>query len=293
MKWFRLWHDMIDNPKIQNLPNKLFKAYINTLCIASLNDPRGSLPNLTKYAFKLRVKPGEAKKILEELENLRLISNANSIFFVHDWDEHQKNSDDIAVRVQRHREKSNVTGNVTETENVTETSLNNKDKERRGEEKEEKRREEKNPPTPRQRGKDESDSLFDTLFWPRYPNKESKQAARVAWKKINPDEDLVNTILKAIDLQTQVKEIKILSGAFCPEWPHPATWLNGRRWEDEVNTTPTFNAGGKNGKQHKLSSSEIIAKQRTQTLINRSKNAALDASKDGRVLSGVEYSVER
>lgn len=247
MKWFRLWHDMIDNPKIQNLPNKLFKAYINTLCIASANDPRGSLPNLTKYAFKMRVKPGEAKKILEELENLRLVSNANSIFFIHDWDEHQKNSDDIAVRVQRHREKSNVTGSVTETENVTETPLNNKDKERRGEEKEEERREEKNPPTPRKREGGLCGSAFDEVFWPNYPVKKSKEDARKAWLKLNPNDELIATMLKAIKNQAKEKEALNSVNAFCSPWPNPATWLNGRRWEDEINATPIFNAGGYNG----------------------------------------------
>jgi hypothetical protein len=56
--------------------------------------------------------------------------------------------------------------------------------------------------------------------------------------------------------------------------------------------TSTFNAGGNNGKQHKLSSSDILDRMHRQTAINQSKNAALDASETGRILSGVEYSVE-
>lgn len=157
MKWFRLWHDMIDNPKIQSLSTRLFKAYINTLCIASSNDPRGTLPELQKYAFKMRVKPSEAQKILDELENFSLIFNQDSKIFIHDWDEHQKNSDNISVRVQRHREKSNVTGNVTETEDETKTPLYIDTEERR----EEKRQEEINPHNPRKRGKSEKPNEFD------------------------------------------------------------------------------------------------------------------------------------
>jgi len=47
-------------------------------------------------------------------------------------------------------------------------------------------------------------------------------------------ETLVPTLLDAIDKQIKVKETKKAKGEFTPEWPHGATWLNGRRWEDEI-----------------------------------------------------------
>lgn len=74
-----------------------------------------------------------------------------------------------------------------------------------------------------------SASSFD-LFWSAYPKKVAKRAAQNVFERLNPDETLLNEILKAI------------SDARCNEnWisengryiPYPATWLNARRWEDE------------------------------------------------------------
>lgn len=45
---------------------------------------------------------------------------------------------------------------------------------------------------------------------------------------------LLPTILNAIAKQKQAKETAKANGEFFPEWLYPATWLNGRRWEDEV-----------------------------------------------------------
>ncbi len=45
---------------------------------------------------------------------------------------------------------------------------------------------------------------------------------------------LLPTLLDAIEEQRQAKERAKGKGEFVPEWPYAATWLNGRRWEDEV-----------------------------------------------------------
>lgn len=72
------------------------------------------------------------------------------------------------------------------------------------------------------------DRAFDT-FWAVYPRKEGKQAARKAFAKLAPDDQLLNTMLTAIQKQKQTDQWSD------PRYiPHPATWLNGRRWEDEV-----------------------------------------------------------
>jgi len=72
-------------------------------------------------------------------------------------------------------------------------------------------------------------------FWQVYPKREAKQAAIKAWQKLNPDSSLVTKILFAIDAQKKHKENLKQSNAFTPEWPYPATWLNGHRWDDEIN----------------------------------------------------------
>lgn len=72
-----------------------------------------------------------------------------------------------------------------------------------------------------------------TEFWATYPRKVSKPDAERAWAKAT----------KAAD------PAEIIAGltAYLPKWanteakfiPHPATWLNGHRWTDELDATPT------------------------------------------------------
>ena len=75
-----------------------------------------------------------------------------------------------------------------------------------------------------------SELLFDE-FWKLYPRKESKQQARKAWAKLNPDQAQFSLIANALEYRSQTKEWLAEGGRYIP---HPATWLNGRRWEDEL-----------------------------------------------------------
>lgn len=67
-------------------------------------------------------------------------------------------------------------------------------------------------------------------FWAIYPNRKAKQDALKAWSKLKPDEQMQASILKAVREQSQGEDWRKEGGRFVP---HPATWLNGRRWEDE------------------------------------------------------------
>ncbi len=76
---------------------------------------------------------------------------------------------------------------------------------------------------------------FDT-FWKMYPKKVGKGAAEKAFKKYKPDDALLNTMLKAIEIQLQSEQWKKDCGQYIP---NPATWLNQKRWEDEPDTGAT------------------------------------------------------
>lgn len=71
---------------------------------------------------------------------------------------------------------------------------------------------------------------FD-IFWEAYPKKLDKRRALTAWLKLEPDDGILQEILPAIEQQSKSHEWIRESGRFIP---YPATWLNGRRWEDEV-----------------------------------------------------------
>jgi hypothetical protein len=96
----------------------------------------------------------------------------------------------------------------------------------------EKRREEKStedPPTPRKPpGERLPDGFAD--FWAAYPRKEAKGRAVRAWQKIHPTAELRARMLEAVGRQKRSAKWLEENGRFIP---HPATWLNDRRWEDE------------------------------------------------------------
>lgn len=81
-------------------------------------------------------------------------------------------------------------------------------------------------------GKDDAsrDALFDT-FWKAYPRKVGKDEARKAFDKRKPTPELLNAILAAIEVQRQTLDWQKDGGQFIP---HPATWLNQGRWQDEI-----------------------------------------------------------
>lgn len=71
---------------------------------------------------------------------------------------------------------------------------------------------------------------FET-FWSAYPRKVAKPNALKAFEKIQPDESLLNKMLKAIESAKTSHQWTKDGGQFIP---HPATWLNAQRWADEV-----------------------------------------------------------
>ena len=68
-------------------------------------------------------------------------------------------------------------------------------------------------------------------FWSAYPKKTAKKDAFKAWAKLKPDEDLTEKILSALEKHKKSDQWLKDNGQFIP---YPATWLNGRRWEDEM-----------------------------------------------------------
>ena len=85
--------------------------------------------------------------------------------------------------------------------------------------------------------KTDCSDLFNQ-FWDSYPKHIAKQSAVKAFEKLKPDEKLLEAMLKAIAMQKESKQWEKDGGAFIP---YPATWLNQRRWEDELPQVETDN----------------------------------------------------
>lgn len=78
---------------------------------------------------------------------------------------------------------------------------------------------------------------YDTIkfeeFWKMYPNKKAKVVAKKAWAKITDIDTIFTVIMSALDAHKKTEQWTKSGGKFIP---HPATWLNQRRWEDELET---------------------------------------------------------
>lgn len=75
-------------------------------------------------------------------------------------------------------------------------------------------------------------SLGFFKFYSKYPKKQSKEDARKAFSKLNPNDELLEQIVRAVEIQSKTDAWTKDDGKFVPL---PATWIRGRRWEDEVN----------------------------------------------------------
>lgn len=86
-----------------------------------------------------------------------------------------------------------------------------------------------NTPSPRKPKRDEETPEF-IAFYKAYPRHISRADAWRAWKSIDPSEDLVATIMAAVEAQ------KKNTYANTPQKfiPYPATWLRAAKWEDEI-----------------------------------------------------------
>lgn len=107
MQWFRFYDEVLDDPKVQQLPAPLFRYWANLLCLANKGTPRGAVPNdMQHVAYKLRVSPTRAEVILRDLESRGLFKlNGSGQWEPHNWCGRQRKSDNVAERVASHRAK--------------------------------------------------------------------------------------------------------------------------------------------------------------------------------------------
>lgn len=82
------------------------------------------------------------------------------------------------------------------------------------------------PPKPPKGG----ESVAFAQFWQAYPRRVGKGQALKAWERIPDAHDLLPRMLAVIAAWSQSEGWTKDGGRFIP---HPATWLNGKRWEDD------------------------------------------------------------
>jgi len=114
--WLRMYTEVLSDPKVQTLPDSLFKAWINLLIIAKLNNQKGKLPeSIHSMAFSLHLTDEKLTKYLKILTDTGLIDNG----VMHGWEKRQYESDNDPTnnaRQKRYREQhSNALHNASIT----------------------------------------------------------------------------------------------------------------------------------------------------------------------------------
>lgn len=124
-RWFRLYDEVLDDPKVQCLDGETFKGWINIMALASRNS--GRLPTISHIAFALRISEDATRTLVERLLNGGLLDRASGgvdgyTYAPHAWSKRQYKSDNSSDRVKRYRQRSKP---VTETPPETDTETDN------------------------------------------------------------------------------------------------------------------------------------------------------------------------
>ena len=82
-------------------------------------------------------------------------------------------------------------------------------------------------------GEKTASSDFD-VFWSGYPRKVGKTKAQRVWVRLSKADRVA--ALRALPEHVSLWRVRQVAAEFIP---HPTSWLNGRRWEDELLPTQT------------------------------------------------------
>jgi hypothetical protein len=121
LKWFRMWVDAVDNPKLRLLAFEDRWHFVALCCLkrSGLLDKHDDPNRDRMIAVKLGVQARELDEIARRLLDVRLIDETMTPI---GWDDRQFQSDTSTERVKRFRERCrNVSETHSETETETET----------------------------------------------------------------------------------------------------------------------------------------------------------------------------
>lgn len=93
---------------------------------------------------------------------------------------------------------------------------------------------------------------FD-VFYKAYPRKVSKGQAINTWLKLKPSEELLDKMLEALKWQVKLKNWQNKTYI-----PHPSTWLNAMKWEDEKDLSLLVGHGNDSGDLTKRQEEELL-----------------------------------
>lgn len=83
-RWFRFHAEAINDPKVQRLEPRLFKTWVNLLCLACQHE--GKLPKIPDIAFAMRREVSAVESDLRALGNADFLDVEHGVLRPHNWD---------------------------------------------------------------------------------------------------------------------------------------------------------------------------------------------------------------
>ena len=125
--WIKLYHEILDDPKMGLLNDRLYRRTIEMFLMAGDNEKEGTLPPIEHMAWRLRVSPEELETDLIELQRVGIVSAKGGDLYVTNFSKRQEPIPDVE-RKQRQRErdkKNKYYGHepVTKRDGDTDTEL--------------------------------------------------------------------------------------------------------------------------------------------------------------------------
>lgn len=223
--WLRLWHDMPNDPKWRTISRvsgqpipSVIAVYIHLLVSASNATERGRTHGVCSedLASALDLEADQIEAILSAMQGRVLEGD-----IITGWAKRQvEREDGAAERAKRWREAKKHE-NRTQPNAAERNRTPDKDKD-------------KDTDKEKRKIKTLGDlSIADDeafkAFWAAYPRKTNQAAARRAWKKHGPG--ILPVVFADIEARFRAGDWAEDRKEFIP---HPATYLNGSRWLDDI-----------------------------------------------------------
>lgn len=103
--WIKLYHEILSDPKMGRMPDKLWRRTIELFLLAGEYDQDGTLPSLAEMAWVLRITEEECNVSLQELQRLQIVhcNDAGEWVVTHFAD--RQSAADSAERSRQHRQR--------------------------------------------------------------------------------------------------------------------------------------------------------------------------------------------
>lgn len=244
VQWIKIMVDMFNHRKIEQIEvlpeaDATLVIWIKLLCLAGKVNEGGSIMFTDEIAYTVEMLATHFKRpvsvvrlALETLSRFGMITVIDNIINISNWDKYQnivalgemKEYNRIKKRESRARLKNKNMKALPTGDDVNDMSMTINDCQPQ-------EREVDSDKDIRIKNTNSKEYLFD-IFWAEYPKKVGKSVATASWVKINPDKELFDKIMLGLKNYKSSKQWAEQDGRFIH---NPSTWLNQKRWEDELN----------------------------------------------------------